>query len=206
MRTMCSPAAVSAPKASVSATSPSSNGDERAVDHPLHRRDRRRRHRGDARRQLTDDGHQLPARVHRVEPADPHCLLSPDVAAREDHLERASAAEEMRESSRPAGAREDPHRHLGLAEDRTFAPVAQVERGEELGTTTSRRRRRPRRSRPGGCDADARTARRRRSARSRARARPAGWRGCRARRRASGRNRDRRSRTRRRARRRPPSS
>ena len=76
--------------------------------------------------------------MHRVEPADPHGLLSPDVAAREDHLERAPAAEEMRESSRPSGPREDPHCHLGLTEDRTFAPVAQIERGEELRTTTSR--------------------------------------------------------------------
>ena len=138
MRTMCSPAAVSAPNASVSATSPSSN--ETSVRSTTRFTAATDADGIEAMRvaSLTDDRHRAPARVHRVEPADAHRLLGPDVAAREDHLERAPAAEEMRESSRPSGPREDPHRHLGLTEHRAFAPVAQVERGEELGTTTSR--------------------------------------------------------------------
>ena len=135
----------------------------------------------------------------RVEPADAQRLLGADVAAGEDHLERAAAAEEMRQPGGAAGAGQDPHRHLGLAEHGAFAAVAEVERGEELGAATARGAVDARRWTRGGCDAAARTARRRRSARSPARARPAGWRGSRARRRASGRSRDRRSRTRRRA-------
>ncbi len=73
--------------------------------------------------------------------SQPICSASSraDVASGEDHLECAPAAEKMRESGGPAGAGQDPHRDLGLAEHRPFAPVAEVQCREELGTTATGR-------------------------------------------------------------------
>ena len=139
MRTMCSPPAVNAPNASVSATSPSANdASERSITCLTAATDAGGID-ADAGGEIADDRVELRTWVHGVEPADAHRLVGTDVATREDQLQRASAAQQMGKPRGAAGAGEDPHRHLGLAEHRTLAPVAEVEGGEELGTATARR-------------------------------------------------------------------
>ena len=151
MRTMCSPPAVSAPNASVSATNPSSNDtSERSTTCFTAATDAggidamRDGQLADDRRRARHAGARASSQPMRTR------LLGADVATREDHLQRAAAAEQVRQAGgarRRRGGSPSPPR-AGRARRARSRSGGRGRRGTRRHHRAPRRRRS--RSTPGG--------------------------------------------------------